>query len=128
MPTVVNRHHRKGPWPENAYYVGRPGAAAREEIARGAIDGTRFGNPFTFREHGEEAIELYRRHLWNALKDFPEHAGALLSLPPTALLICSCSPRPCHAEVICRAWEFLFRKRRRRDRVIRMTRFQEHTS
>ena len=123
MPTVVNRHHHRGTWPAHAYYVGRPGPVAREEIARGAIDATRFGKPFTPQKHGQDAIQLYRRHPWNAMKDFPEHARALLVLPPTALLICSCQPRPCHATEIARAWEFLFSKHRRRNQLVRLTRF-----
>lgn len=122
---VVNRHRHKGDWPPHHFYIGRPGRIAREEVARGAIDATLFGNPFTLREHGNKALELYKRHLWNSIRDFPENLQALLCLPPDAVLVCSCSPKPCHGEVVARCWEFLFRKRRRRRRVVRLTKFEK---
>lgn len=52
------------------------------------------GDPFTLKEHGDKALELYKRHLWNSIRDFPENLQAL------------------------------FRKRRRRQRVVRLTKFQ----
>lgn len=120
---IVNRHHHRGEWPNNHFYVGRHGRIAREEIARGAMDATIFGNPFTVREHGDEALELYRRHLYNALKDFPEIRHALLAMPATATLICQAAPMPCHGDVIASAWEWMFRKRRRLSNVHRSTRW-----
>lgn len=116
---VTNSHHQKGRWPAHSFYIGRPGRIAREEVARGAIDATLFGNPFTLKEHGEDALELYRRHLWNALKDLPGHRQALAGLPPDAVLICSCAPRPCHGEIIIAAWSWLLGKRRRLAGAIR---------
>lgn len=131
---VVNRHHYKGEWPPNHFYIGRPGGIARQEIARGAIDATLFGNPFTLKEHGNKALELYKRHLWDLIRLSPENLQALLALPPDAVLVCSCKekpgdkPRPCHGEVVVRCWEFLFRKRRRRQRVLRLTKFEKVVS
>ena len=120
---ICNRHHHKGRWPKKHFYVGRPGTIAREEVARGAIDATRFGNPFSLVKHGEGALDLYRRHLWDSMKDFPEHVQALVALPPDAVLICSCAPRPCHAELVAKAWEWIFRRRRRCQRLIRLTKW-----
>ena len=128
---VVNRHHHKGEWPPHHFYIGRPGRIAREEVARGAIDATLFGNPFTLKEHGDKALELYKRHLWNSIRDLPENLQALLCLPPAAVLVCSCKeksgekPRSCHGEVVARCWEFLFRKRRRQQQVLSLTKFQK---
>ena len=119
---VLNRHHHKGLWPPHHYYVGRPGRIAREETGRGAVDATILGNPFTLGDHGEDAVELYRRHLFDALRQ-PEVRELLLAMPPEAALVCSCSPRPCHGEVIATAWEWLFRRHRRMRQVVRLTEF-----
>jgi len=122
---VVNRHHHRGQWPAHTFYVGRPDRIAREEIARGALDATLFGNPFTVKEHGDKALVLYKRHLWNAAKDSRGILLALTCLPPDAILVCSCAPRPCHGEVIVALWTWLFRKRRRFAALDRRCRWPE---
>lgn len=86
-PRVVNRHHYKA-LPAAAVYVGR---------------GTSLGNPYT--REVPDALAKYRRWLWDKIK-----AGdaavleALRSIGPDSLLVCSCWPRPCHADVIRAAW------------------------
>jgi len=102
---VVNRHCHKGPWPAHSFYIGRPGGgAAAREISRGAVDATLFGNPFTLQEHGEDALGLYKRWLWDKLQEDPGYKAALRALPPDAVLVCSCKPRDCHGDVIIAAW------------------------
>lgn len=94
VPTVVNRHHyKKGELPRPWTYVGR---------------GTPLGNPFTVQEHGQNALELYRRWLWDKIRGSdPQVLSALADIREDTNLVCSCAPRPCHADVICRAWAWL---------------------
>jgi hypothetical protein len=97
MPTVINRHHYKSdrhsqPFPRPWMYVGR---------------GTPLGNPFTIQEHGIKAIELYRRWLWAKLKARdPDVIRELERIQENTHLVCSCAPRPCHGDVIVRAWRW----------------------
>ena len=102
---VVNRHHFKGTYPNDEVfiYVGRPGRVADEEIARGCLDGTAFGNPFRIGKGTplDEILGRYKRWLWN-------HGPieALCDIPEGARLVCSCKPRPCHGDVIAAAWKW----------------------
>jgi hypothetical protein len=90
-PVVVNRHWYKGkripsPW----RYIGR---------------GTPLGNPFTVDDHGPEALELYRRWLWSKIVGRDASVlKELASIQPEEHLVCSCKPRPCHGDVVVRAW------------------------
>lgn len=106
-PSVVTRHAHKGPWPERHYYIGRPGGIALREIQRGAIDATTLGNPYTLKEHGGDAMHLYKGHLYRRLKTERSTRDFLAGIPEDAVLICSCKPRPCHGDVIVAAWEWL---------------------
>jgi len=94
VPTVVNRHHYKGkPLPKPWMYIGR---------------GTPLGNPFTVREHGDAALELYRRWLWDKIRSNDEDVlCALRRITRSHTLVCSCKPRPCHGDIVVRAWEWL---------------------
>lgn len=93
-PTVVNRHHFKGKaLPKPSRYIGR---------------GTPLGNPFTVKEHGAEALAMYKRWLWSKMKtDDPEVMRELRSIRANESLVCSCAPRPCHGDVIVAAWEWM---------------------
>jgi hypothetical protein len=92
-PLIANRHHFKGEPPEPWVYVGR---------------GSPLGNPFTLEQHGEAAMDLYKRHLWARMQARDRSVlAALDALTPDHRLVCSCWPRPCHAEVIVRAWRWL---------------------
>lgn len=113
---VVNRHHVKGPYPEGGIYVyvGRAGRIADEEIARGCLDGTAFGNPFhrDGRTPLGEILARYKAWLWGRLcEEDEELIGFLFDIPDGAILTCSCAapagkPRkPCHAYVIAAAWD-----------------------
>lgn len=94
VPIAVNRYwYPQKKLPPDAIYCGR---------------GTPLGNPFTVAEHGGEALEMYRRWLWQKIKARdPKVVGALDEIKPTSLLACSCKPRPCHVDVIISAWSWL---------------------
>ncbi len=90
---ILNRHHLRGAWPDGAVYVGR---------------GHPLGNPFVIGHDGnrEEVIRLYRDHLERAIaRRDPEIVCALRALDPQSVLVCSCAPAPCHAEVIAELWQ-----------------------
>lgn len=97
-PTVINRHHYRGRrFPDPWIYIGR---------------GTPLGNPFTVEEHGEDALTKYRAWLWEKLRANDRTVlAALEKITPQHHLVCSCKPRPCHGDVVVRAWSWL-RKRR----------------
>lgn len=98
-PTVVNRHHFRGkPLPRPSVYIGR---------------GTPLGNPFRYPEH-PDAMERYRAWLWERIKARDAAVlAALLEIRAETHLVCSCAPRPCHGDVVVRAWEWLQKERRR---------------
>ncbi len=70
--SVVNRHHFRGQHPEHGTYVyiGRSDRIAKEELDRGCLDGTAFGNPFRIATVPmEEILMNYKRWLWCRIKD-----------------------------------------------------------
>lgn len=83
---------------EGEVYVGRP---------------SMWGNPFTFdgedersdryhRASREEAIDAYRNWLWACIGS-GAYTLASLRLLHGKVLVCWCSPLPCHADVLARA-------------------------
>jgi hypothetical protein len=95
MITVVNRHKSK----TVGVYVGRPSA---------------LGSKFKLKEHGgnytrEQSIELYRAWLREQWKCGGAAKKMLLGLVAKhqrgedVVLICSCKPLACHADVIADA-------------------------
>ena len=95
-PRVINRHHYKSI--STAYvYIGR---------------GSPLGNPYTLAKHGPSAMGLYERWLWDKIKARdPAVMQALRSITHDHALVCSCSPRPCHGDVVVRAWNWLRSRR-----------------
>lgn len=93
-PVVLNRHHYRGrPMPRPWRYIGRR---------------TPLGNPFTVAEHGDHALDLYRRWLWEKIQARdPEVLRELAAIAPGEHLVCSCKPRPCHGDVVVRAWAWV---------------------
>jgi hypothetical protein len=118
MPAVVNRHHFKyvegvGPPPKRKprkgqnflpdpwIYVGR---------------GSPLGNPYrpSSASHGQEALDhqgalqLYRRWLFEKIR-----AGdwrvmlAFRSITEPTSVVCSCHPKPCHADIVVSAWNWM---------------------
>ena len=110
MPHVANRHALANPWPSPSMYVGRPGPLANEILGNheGVLDGTALGNPFTVEQHGDRALDQYKRNLWGKMKRGDAAVlGALRQIQPETVLVCSCAPRPCHANIIAEAWKWL---------------------
>lgn len=70
-------------------YIGRAG--------RG-FDGY-FGNPYTVREHGRDAIELFRDYFNARVETDEEFRRRVLGLHGK-ILGCFCKPGPCHGDVI----------------------------
>ncbi len=109
MPTVVNRHAfvyvegvgpppkkkpRKGKnfLPDPWIYVGR---------------GSPLGNPFRpgYQTSHEDALASYRRWLWDRIRhNDPAVMRAMHSIAQDSALVCSCSPKACHADIVLRAW------------------------
>ena len=95
IPRVLNRHHFESsakipkPW----VYVGR---------------GTPLGNPYTVDKYGvERCMTLYRKWLWDKIEqNDPKVLEALAGITPEHGLVCSCAPKPCHADVIIVAWQW----------------------
>lgn len=53
----------------------------------------------------DEALRLYRRRLWNLIRNNDWRIMlAMRSITDETALVCSCAPRPCHADVVQRAW------------------------
>lgn len=97
-PVVVNRHHYRGRrLPEPWLYIGRND--------RQSSKASPLANPFTVREHGDDAIDLYREHL-RAKIDAGDQAvlAELRKIGPGMHLVCSCAPRPCHGDVVLELW------------------------
>jgi hypothetical protein len=99
MPYVVNRHHFRGkPLPDPHLYVGR---------------GTPLGNPFKLSDlqPGEDRmviLDRYRRWLWEKIRENDAEVLAYFRrIKHETALVCSCAPKPCHADVIVRAWQWL---------------------
>lgn len=94
LPEVVNRHWYHGrPKPPKTIYIGR---------------GTPLGNPFTVAEHGLDALKLYRKWLWKQIREGDEAVlRAMRAIDPQTHLMCSCKPRPCHGDVVVRAWAWM---------------------
>jgi len=107
MPTVANRHALGDDWPEGCIYVGRKGSLARRDVFGkhpGVVNGTALGNPFG-REHG---LDHYRRWLWREIKRGSRPVlDALAAINEDSILVCSCAPRACHADVVAKAWEWM---------------------
>lgn len=81
-------------------YIGRPGV---------------LGNPFRVGRDGnrEQVIEKYRAWLWEAIgrkgsvyRELVRLAG-LHKAGEQVVLVCWCSPLPCHGDVVKRALEWL---------------------
>lgn len=67
--------------------------------------GTALGNPYAVAEYGDRALELYRKWLWKKIaENDPAVLNTLFAIQPDHGLVCSCAPKPCHADVIVAAW------------------------
>ena len=78
--------------PDFDVYIGRGG--------RG-FDGT-FGNPYTVKQHGRKAMDLFRAYFERRVAEDPDFRRDVLALKGKTLG-CFCKPGPCHGDVIA-AW------------------------
>lgn len=101
MITIENKKTYRG----EGIYIGRsmPG-----------LPGSVLGNPFKIGRDGarEDALVRYRRWLWEqiALKNevyFELRRIADLAAHGDIALLCWCAPKPCHAEIVKRAVEWM---------------------
>lgn len=90
---VLNKYHHGGRVPAGAVDVMR---------------GTPFGNPFpiTPERTREQAVEEFRRFLWQQIKADPDFADQVRALHGRDLCCC-CAPALCHAHVLERAAAWL---------------------
>jgi uncharacterized protein DUF4326 len=100
MIYIKDRHIYKG----SGIYVGR-------EMPYLGLAGSVLGNRCGGRTR-EERIANFRRDLWGKMKRREKEYWELkriaeLALHEDIILICWCAPKPCHAEVIRDAVEFL---------------------
>lgn len=93
---VLNKYHHGGKVPEGAVNVMR---------------GTPFGNPFpiTPERTREQAVEAFRKFLWQQIKADPAFAAQVRALHGRDLCCC-CAPATCHAHVLERAAAWLASK------------------
>lgn len=88
MPKVYNKKTDKD-IPEDAVYVGRP---------------TKWGNPYVIGVDGtrEEVIAKYKKWLEEvALVDFAAYGNVVIATELKGKdLVCWCSPKACHADVL----------------------------
>jgi hypothetical protein len=79
---------------DKGVYVGRPSP---------------LGNPFILKKESDRShiLEQYRKYLWEKIQARDETIlQALSSLKDDDTLICWCHPKPCHAEIIIRAYNY----------------------
>ena len=97
---VANIRDFNSDWPTQAVYIGRGG--------RG-LPHSPLANPYKIGQHTrEEVIGMYREWLWSQIQaKNPRVMEALDSLTEESILVCWCHPKPCHGEVVIRAWEWL---------------------
>ena len=80
-------------------YVGRHNSGA-------GLPSSPLANPFKVSSDlpREAAIEAYRHWLWQRIQAGDAEVLAVLrTIDDDSVLVCWCSPKPCHAEVIARA-------------------------
>lgn len=108
LPVVVNRHRYLPTTGVGPGVQARTGRERRPELPAPWMyvgRGSPLGNPFTHQEHGDDALPLYRRWLFEQIRSNNRAVMlALRSIVPGMHLVCSCAPKPCHADVVVRCW------------------------
>ena len=103
---VANITNLGSDWKElhpKAVYIGRSNL-------RMGLPASPLANPFHIGIHGdrEQVIAKYRIWLWERIREGNVMVmEALNSLTVDNILVCWCHPKPCHGEVVIRAWEWL---------------------
>lgn len=82
--------------PPNSIYIGRPSY-------KWGLKGSKFQNPYSLDKYSREvAIEKYKKWLWNEIKIGHITIQELANMEGFDL-VCYCSPKPCHGEVLLAA-------------------------
>ena len=81
MPRLLNRH--TDIIPTNAVYIGRP---------------SKFGNPFSIGPNVSRRLAIAKYEKW--LKQQPALCLEVMAELRGKDLVCSCSPKPCHGNVL----------------------------
>lgn len=85
---------------QNYLYIGR----ANKKLG---LKKSPLANPFPEWKHGrEEAIQLYRHWLYNHMND-PIVRTELNKITEDTILLCYCSPKPCHGDIVIRCVNYL---------------------
>ena len=87
MNKILNKKHHY--IPHNAIYIGR---------------GSKWGNPYRMHHETQrsQVIEQYRHHLGNMYKEGKINKEELAGMK-NAPLVCFCSPKPCHGDILTKA-------------------------
>ena len=86
---------------EDRTYVGR-------ENKHYELQESPLANPYRVGADGrEKSIQQFRAYLWWKIQKHDQAImNALKSLDEDSVLVCWCAPKPCHAEVIAKAWAY----------------------
>ena len=106
MAKVLNFYHIGKVIPEGAVYVGRT-------MKKFGLVGHPLANPFPLNKEGsnrDEVIEEYRQWLWLQLQRKGGALKHLLDLDGKDL-VCFCSPKRCHCDIILSAIEWAKKQR-----------------
>ncbi|QPI14573.1 putative ribonucleoside-diphosphate reductase 1 alpha subunit [Salmonella phage GEC_vB_MG] len=101
MAKVLNFYHIGMVIPPGAEYMGRA-------MKKFGLAGSKFANPFPLEKGGgnrDEVIEKYRVWLWEKIRKGEITLQDLLDLDGKDL-VCFCSPKRCHCDVIIAAIEW----------------------
>lgn len=93
---VVNFYHIGKKIPDDAVYIGRENKALN-------LTGSKFANPFAMKESTNEerdrVVDKYKVWLWKAIESEEITRDDLLALKGKKL-VCYCSPKKCHGDVL----------------------------
>lgn len=94
--SVVNFYKVGCKIPPNSIYIGRPNY-------KWGLKGSKFQNPYSLDKYSREiAIQKYKKWLWNEIKIGYITIQELANMEGFDL-VCYCSPKPCHGEVLLAA-------------------------
>lgn len=111
MPTVVNFHHHHNTealtavYGDRWLYIGR--ANPTHHLPASALANPFSGNPQAYAIHSKDPIADYRKWLWGKIQEGDTAVlQALAAIQEDTALVCWCKPRPCHGDIIIKAWQW----------------------